>query len=131
MDIKELLGDAQRFFLEGKYKESVEIFTKVIDAGENMEMVYLSRGVAYFKMNEYDNAVMDFGAVTDLNDQNFRAYYYRGIALLAKEEYEKATADFDKVIKLKPDHGAAFLAGEPPMPIWEMKKRQQKASGPP
>ncbi|GBE06735.1 MAG TPA: tetratricopeptide repeat protein [Nitrospirae bacterium] len=109
MDIKELLGDAQRFFLEGKYKESVEVFTKIIDAGEHTEIACLSRGAAYFKMNEYDNAVKDFGAVTGLNDQNYRAYYYRGIALLAKEEYEKAIADFDRVIKLKPDHGAAFF----------------------
>lgn len=110
MDVKELFGKGQKLFVEGKLRESIDAFTKAIAAGEKTEIIFLSRGVAYFKAEEYDNAIHDFGTVININDHNFRAHFYRGTAFMAKEEYKKAIADFDETIKIKPDFGAAFFA---------------------
>jgi len=110
MDAKELFGEGQASFVEGKYGESIESFSKAIEAGEKTELAFLSRGVAYFRMEQFDKAVQDFNHAIDINSGNFRAHFYRGISYMAQKEYEKAIMDFDNTIKIKSDYGAAFFA---------------------
>lgn len=110
MDTKELFQKAQRLFIEGKHKESIEAFTKAIESGEKSEIAYLSRGVAYFNLKEHDKALADFSKAIEANEKNVRAYYYRGIAYNAKSEYNRAIEDLNKAIELKPDYGAAVFA---------------------
>lgn len=110
MDAKELFKEGQIFFVEGKYGESIASFSKAIDAGEKSEIVFLSRGVAYFRMEQFDKAAEDFNVVIDINSRNFRAHFYRGITYMAKKDYEKAIKDFDDTINIKSDYGAAFFA---------------------
>ena len=52
MDTQELLREAQLLFVDGKNKESLEAFTKALEAGADPYIVYLSRGVVYVKMKE-------------------------------------------------------------------------------
>jgi tetratricopeptide (TPR) repeat protein len=110
MDAKELFREGQSFFVEGKYAEGIESFSKAIEAGEKTEIAFLSRGVAYFRMEQFDKAAEDFNVVIDMNSGNFRGHFYRGVAYLAKKDYEKAIKDFDDTIKIKSDYGAAFFA---------------------
>jgi Flp pilus assembly protein TadD len=107
---KELLRTAQRFFIEGKKHECIDVFSKAIDAGEKTQIAYLSRGVAFLKTEQTDNAVKDFSRVISMNNNNLRAHFYRGIAYMSKGDFVNAVRDFDKTIELKPDHGAAFFA---------------------
>ncbi|TNF52440.1 tetratricopeptide repeat protein [bacterium] len=102
--------NGKRLFVEGKLKESIEEFTKAIDAGEKSEIAFLSRGVAHLKNHETDQAINDFSEAVKMNDNNFRAHYYRGISYLTKEDYEDAIADFDKTIELTPENVAAYFA---------------------
>jgi tetratricopeptide (TPR) repeat protein len=110
MDAKELFREGQSFFVEGKYGESIASFSKAIEAGEKTEIAFLSRGVAYFRMEQFDKAAEDFNIVIDMNSGNFRAHFYRGVTYMAKKDYEKAIKDFDNTIKIKSDFGAAFFA---------------------
>ena len=110
MDAKELFREGQGFFVEGKYGESIESFSKAIEAGEKTEMAFLSRGVAYFRIEQFGKAVQDFSIVIDINSGNYRAHFYRGISYMAEKQYEKAIKDFDNTIKIKSDYGAAFFA---------------------
>jgi len=110
MDAKELFREGQGFLVEGKYGEGIESFSKAIEAGEKTEITFLSRGVAYFKMEQFDKAVEDFNIVIDMNNGNFRGHFYRGVTHLARKDYEKAIKDFDNTIKIKSDYGAAFFA---------------------
>ncbi len=110
MDAGELFRKGQLHLMEGELQKSIDAFTGSIEGGERTEIVFLSRGVAYFKAEDYDRAIQDFDTVIDMNDQNFRAYFYRGTIYLAKEEYERAIEDFNATIRLKSDHGAAFFA---------------------
>jgi len=110
MDAKELFREGQGFLVEGKYKEGIESFSKAIEAGEKTEIAFLSRGVAYFKIEQFDEAAEDFNTVINMNSGNFRGHFYRGVIHLARKDYEKAIKDFDNTIKIKSDYGAAFFA---------------------
>jgi tetratricopeptide (TPR) repeat protein len=90
MDQIELLKEAQLLFIDGKHKESIEAFTKAIEAGADHYVSYLSRGAAHLKLKEVDEAISDFNDAINVNSKSARAYYFRGIAYMMKEEFEKS-----------------------------------------
>ena len=109
MDINKLLSDAQRHFLKKEYKESIEVFSKIIESGEALEMAHLSRGAACFQLKEFKKAIVDFKRVVELNDQNSRAYYYLGMSYLMERGFKESISALDASIKLKPDNKTAFF----------------------
>jgi len=110
MDINDLFQNGQRLFMQGKHEESIDYFTRSIEAGGITDIAFLSRGVAFLKLQNADKAIHDFSRVVELNENNFRAHFYRGMAHMAKENYSEAIKDFDMTIKLHPDNGAAYFA---------------------
>ncbi|MEW6052282.1 MAG: tetratricopeptide repeat protein [Nitrospirota bacterium] len=110
MDSQELLKQAQVLLAEGKDAESADAFTKALEAGADPYICYLSRGVAYIKMQEIDKAVDDFSQAANANSQSPRAYLYRGMAYMMKVEFENAVADFTRALELKTDFGMAMFA---------------------
>jgi len=110
MEPQELFKEAQLLFLDGKDRESIEAYTKAIEAGADPYIAHLSRGVAYVKMKEVDNAIDDFNSSLKANNQSFRAYFYRGMAHMMKEEFEKAVDDFTSALKLKTDYAMAMFS---------------------
>ena len=107
---RELFQMAQRLFMEGKHRESIDFYTEFINVRGRTEIALLSRGVAYLKTDQADKAIDDFGTVIDMNSRNHRAYLYRGTAFMAKADFESSIKDFNKTIELKPELGAAFFA---------------------
>ncbi len=110
MASNDLFRNGQKLFMQGRHKESIDYFTKSIESGGETEITYLSRGVAFLKLQKSEEAIDDFSRVLELNDNNFRAHFYRGMSRLAKENYADAILDFDSTIKLQPDNGAAYFA---------------------
>lgn len=107
MDTQELLREAQLLFVDGKDKESLEAFTKALEAGADPYIVHLSRGVVYVKMREADTALENFNKAISANNKSSRAYFYRGITCMMKEEFEDAVADFTRALELKTGYAMA------------------------
>lgn len=107
MDTQELLREAQLLFAEGKDKESIEAFTKALEAGVDPYIAHLSRGVGYVKVQDIDNALSDFSKAISLNKQSARAYFFRGMAYMMKNEFENAVSDFTNALEYKKDYGMA------------------------
>jgi len=107
MDTKELLGEAQLLFVDGKDKESIEAFTKALEAGADPYIAHLSRGVAYVKVEDVDHALSDFSKAISLNNQSARAYFFRGLTYMMKNEFESAVSDFTKALEYKQGYGMA------------------------
>lgn len=103
MDPKELIGQAQLLFVEGKIEESIELFKKALDAGGDPFMINLTLGAANMKLNNFNDAIDYLNKTIDINNKNPRPYYYRGLAYLHKKEYDKALSDFTYALELKPD----------------------------
>lgn len=110
MDTQELMREAQLLFVEGKEKESIEAFTKAIDAGADPYIAHLSRGVAHIKIKEVDMALGDFSKAISANNESARAYFFRGMAYMMKEEFENAVSDFTQALGLKTGYAMAKFA---------------------
>lgn len=103
----ELLKEAHLLFVNGNFKESVEVFTKAIEAGADPYIAYLSRGAANLKADAADQSIHDFTQALVANSQSARAYFFRGSVYMMKEEFEKAVSDFTKALELKTDYAMA------------------------
>jgi tetratricopeptide (TPR) repeat protein len=109
MNTMELLGQAQRLFVDQKYFESIEAFEKALSAGADPRIVHLSTGVARFQLKQYDRAIEDFTKALERDPQGMRAYYFRGLAYASEGNFQSAVVDLSKTIDLKPDNGAALF----------------------
>lgn len=107
MDSSGLLKEAQLLFIDGKDKESIEAFTKAINAGADPYMAFLSRGAAHLKLKQGDDAIKDFGMAIKANSKSARAYFFRGLAHMLKNEFENSVEDFTKALEVKTDYGMA------------------------
>ncbi len=110
MDADELFERAQRYFLKGKYKESVRVFSDVLEVDYEPAITYMSRGVSYLRMSEREMAIRDFDRAIDIDGRDAAAYYFRGYAHMLGGDYARAAADFSGAIERNPDHRAALLA---------------------
>ena len=109
MKVNDFFEDAKRLFVEGKLGESIEAFTKAVDAGYDPKISYLSRGAAYLKLHDADRAIEDFSRVITMGESP-RAHYYRGMAYAQKKDFTKAVEDFTRAVEMKPDDGASYFA---------------------
>ncbi|MGB9716406.1 MAG: tetratricopeptide repeat protein [Thermodesulfovibrionales bacterium] len=107
MDASSLLKEAQILFIEGKDRESIEAFTKAINAGADPYIAFLGRGAAHLKLKEGENAIRDFSEAIKSNLKSARAYFFRGMAYLLGNEHEKAVEDFTRALELKSDYSMA------------------------
>jgi tetratricopeptide (TPR) repeat protein len=110
MDPSGLLKEAQLLFIDGKDKESIEAFTKAINAGADPYIAFLSRGAANLKLKQGDDAIEDFGMAIKANSKSARAYFFRGLAHMLKNAFEESVEDFTKALELKTDYGMAKFA---------------------
>ncbi len=110
MDTKELLKKAQLLLVDGKDKESIEAFTKAIEAGADPYICHLSRGVVYVKLKESDKALDDLNKAIKANSLSARAYFFRGMTYMMKEDFNHAVADFTGALNLKTNYGMAKFA---------------------
>jgi tetratricopeptide (TPR) repeat protein len=110
MDTKELLKEAQLLLVDGKDAESVEAFTKAIEAGADRYISHLSRGVVYVKLKEVDKALDDFNKAINANGQSARGYFYKGLVQMMKANFADAVKDFSCAIELKPIYHMAIFA---------------------
>jgi tetratricopeptide (TPR) repeat protein len=109
-DAYELFESGQRFFMKGKYRESIEKFAKTLQAGHETAIVYLSLGVAHLKVDEREKAIADFDKAIAIDAGNASAFYYRGTAHMLKEDYARAVSDFSRAVEIHPEHRAATFA---------------------
>jgi tetratricopeptide (TPR) repeat protein len=109
MDTQELLRQAQLFLAQGKDRESIEAFTKALEAGADPYIAHLSRGVGYVKVQDIGNALSDFDTAIRLNKQSARAYFFRGMVYMLQNEFENAVSDFTGALTYKKDYGIAMF----------------------
>jgi Tfp pilus assembly protein PilF len=97
-------------FALGEYEKSVTHFSKAIEGDPDSHLAYLSRGVAYAKMEKMDLAQADFDRAIQIKHEDPRAYHFRGLTQLRRGDRENARKDFDKAIELNPGYGVAYFS---------------------
>ena len=69
---------------------------KAIELDPQYAMAYITRALAYGKLNQYDNAITDCTKAIELEPKSALAYNNRGFAYLNMGKQKEAEADFAK-----------------------------------
>jgi len=91
--------------------------TAIIQAGllkdlltsENLSIIYVNRGTAYFNKGDLDRAIQDYDQAIRLNPKDMSAYYSRGGAYNKKGNYDRAIQDLNEAIRLNPNDKSAYV----------------------
>ncbi|HAM52735.1 MAG TPA: hypothetical protein DCP92_19325 [Nitrospiraceae bacterium] len=92
----------------GIWKDSISLWSYVIDKRTDFSIAYNNRGNAFAKMGSFDKAIADYDEAIALNRSYYDAYNNRGVAFAKLDQIEKAIAEFDKAIALNPSDYRAY-----------------------
>jgi hypothetical protein len=93
----------------GKWKDSVTLFTDVLEKYPKVPTAYANRGYAKAMLGDYREAWVDYNSAIYLDSTNAQVYLNRALAESAMGMLPEALEDFDRVIELSPDYGAAYF----------------------
>jgi len=94
---------------EGKYKQAIEQFQKVIAVCPQNAYSHYYIGKALMGIGEFNKAIDSFDKAIQLDPLISNAYLGKGICLYKLGRYNEALELLEQAIKLKPDYGEAFF----------------------
>ncbi|KAF5429189.1 Tetratricopeptide (TPR) repeat containing protein, partial [Candidatus Methanophagaceae archaeon] len=93
---------------KGRFEAAMEHYNQVLKLNPNLAEAYLSRGVAYHKLNQHERAIRDYNKAIELNPGLAAAYLSRGAVYADKKEFDRAIEDFNKGVDLNPNFALAY-----------------------
>ena len=102
--------DAQSFVYQGKKKEAIECYDKILAKYPNDTAVIYGKGMVYFEFNDLEDAVACFDEAIAINPEDIDSLYAKGAILSSLGKNEEAIKLFDTVIKLNSEFMIAWLA---------------------
>jgi len=103
------LGLSVRTFIHcDVWKDSITLWTHIIERRPPFEKAYSGRGAAYLAEGEYDLALVDIEEAIRLEKNSFRAYNKRSLILLHQGQYDLAIADNNRALEVNPQSKEAY-----------------------
>ncbi len=99
-----IMGALGTFFLvlsfvrTGVWKNSITLFTDVIQKTKNQGFAYYNRGLAYYHKEQYPNAIEDFDKASNLNFSVEGTAAKKGLAYLKLNNVQKSREELQKAI---------------------------------
>ena len=90
------------------WKDTITLWTDVIEKHPNATIAYTNRGVYYNDGGLYEQAVADFTKALEIDSLSGEAYYNRGNSYKQMQETENALEDFNKAIDIFPNYAEAY-----------------------
>ena len=86
----------------GQLKESIKIFTKVIENNPNFAEAWNKRATVYYLIGDFDSSVMDIKQTLQLEPRHFGAMDGLGLIFIHLQQFEKAIDVYDQMLKILP-----------------------------
>jgi tetratricopeptide (TPR) repeat protein len=91
--------DAKFEYLHGDMNKSIEMFTKLIDAKENLVDSYILRGAANLYLRNIELGFNDLNEAKKINSKNSELYYYFAYGYFLKADYKLVSENLENAIK--------------------------------
>lgn len=96
------------FMRKDTWKNSITLWTHVIENNTGHNIAYYNRGNAYRDKGRIMESIKDFSMVIEQKPDYADAYFARGSLYSGIKDYNKAVEDYNIVIKLKPEVYQAY-----------------------
>ncbi len=94
----EIRREAMELYKNGNYKEALNKFLQLLDAGENGELSYYI-GMCYYHLDEYEMAEAHFRNVYDKWKDDEEFLYAFAVTLLNNDKYDDALREVDALLQ--------------------------------
>jgi len=103
-EINESLKKAKNHFLNGEYKQSINIYDSILEIHPNNNLVLENKALALNALEDYNNSLKIFFKVLQNNPNNETALAGMGIGFGNLGEYEEAIHYFDAALDKNPNN---------------------------
>jgi tetratricopeptide (TPR) repeat protein len=93
----------------GKFHESADELTRVINMGHSFPLIYFFRGGAYYRMGMLDEAKSDLTREAESDPDNYMSILIRSEVYLAQGKHGEALADINSLWEICPFELFSFL----------------------
>ena len=83
---------AHSYTRQGKFVESIELWTNIIKTNPKLDIAYNSRGYNYMQIGKLDMAIEDYNSAIKISGLS-TAYGNRGTAYMNKDNFDLALTD--------------------------------------
>ena len=90
----------QTFIKNEQYQQAIDYCNKYLQTYNTSSIIYMNRGVAFFKLNQYDKSQRDLDSAIILDRKNYEAFFNRGCLFQKLSMNNKALNDYNICIKL-------------------------------
>lgn len=94
--------------VNGKHKEAVADYTRVIAVEPEKSWPYVQRGIAYEALKDYTKAIADYTVLCDRYPKSYEYFELRGAAYMKANQLDKSLADYNQVISLNPSYTGGY-----------------------
>jgi stress-induced-phosphoprotein 1 len=95
---------ANEYFMEGKYDESINIYSQLLELEPENYMVLSNRSAAYIKLERWNDALNDAVLSTKLKPDWGKAWGRLGAALYGQDKLDEALVAYNKANELEPSN---------------------------
>ncbi len=88
------------FDSKGKKEKANQEFQKSRDLDKNGALIFLSKGIEYFKDNKLDRAIEAYNMAIDVEPNFVFPYFFRGAVYEKMHDYDNAKLDYLRIIEL-------------------------------
>jgi len=108
-EAKKIYDEAIQLYKQGKYREAIGSFERVIAIVPDFAEGYYNLGLTHLQIGNPDAAITMMEKAIELKKDFLEAYFGIGQAYMMKEEEDKAIEAFRKAITVIPDDANAYL----------------------
>ncbi len=97
---------------QGKFKEAITLFKKIVQLDPQYANAYYNTGLAYLQLDSVEQAYRNFNISVNQDPTSVLGYYYRGYTQELVGNKEAATQDYQQALQLNPNFERAKQALE-------------------
>jgi tetratricopeptide (TPR) repeat protein len=98
-----------KFMEKRQFKESIDIFSEVINLQPNFAEAWNKRATAYYIIGDYDNSINDINSTLDLEPRHFGALDGLAQIYFNQDKYFEAAQIYRKILKIIPYNKKAIM----------------------
>ncbi len=99
---------AKHYDEQGKHKEAVDYYSKIIAVSPALYWPYVQRAVAYTGMAKYKEAIADYTTLVDRAPEDPDYHEYRGAVYVKAGDLKAALEDYNHLIALNPTYPVGY-----------------------
>ncbi len=105
---RQLFSHANHCYQNSRFKEAVNIYSKIIKMNQGNASVFNSRGNAYYASGNIDNAIQDFVQAIQIDPDYDKAHYNLGNIYFINKDNANALRELNLAIKHNPRNGLYY-----------------------